>query len=201
MPIKTLMVDVDGVIVVHSQPGGWSANLGRDLGLESGLLQERFFQPHFADIVHGRAPLRDRLTTVLAEIAPHITADELIEYWFSHDATLNHALLEELAEMRSQGLALHLATVQEHERARYLWETLRLCDHFDTMHYAADLGHAKPAAEFYRAIEARTDLRGDEIFFIDDNAGNVEGAIACGWHAALWTGSERLASLMVDAGL
>lgn len=69
MPIKVLMVDVDGVVVVHPHPHGWSANLENDLGLARDTLQTAFFEPHFHEVVHGRAPLRDRLGPVLQEIA------------------------------------------------------------------------------------------------------------------------------------
>ncbi|MHB8382604.1 MAG: HAD family hydrolase [Candidatus Binataceae bacterium] len=199
--MKVLMVDVDGVIVVHPDPKGWCANLERDLGLSAELLQEAFFKPHFSDVVHGRVGLHDRLGPVLAEIAPHISSERLVAYWFEQDANLNYDLLKELAEVRSRGIELHLATVQEHKRAEYLWQTLGLRDRFDAMHYAADIGWAKPASEFFAEVEIRTGLRGAEIFFIDDKAGNVEAARARGWHAAVWTGKQSLAKLMAEAGL
>ena len=201
MPIKALMVDVDGVVVVQPDLHGWSTHLERDLGLAPERLQEAFFVPHFGDIIHGRAALRDRLSSVLAEIAPHLTAETLIAYWFEKDAHLDHGLLAQIDALRAAGLSPHLATVQEHERADYLWTKLALKDHFDAIHYAADLGWAKPAAEFFRACEARSGFAPDEIFFIDDKAANVEAARTLGWRAALWTGDETLANLMNRAGV
>ena len=197
--MKALMVDVDGVIVVHPDPKGWSANLERDLGLKIEDLQAQFFEPNFHDIVHGRAALRDRLAPVLARIAPHLSCDELCAYWFGHDSHLDHGLLEQLAAIRAQGVRLHLATVQEHERAAYLWDAMRLKDRFDAMHYAADLGHAKPADGFYAEIEARTGFAPEDLFFIDDKAANVLAAQARGWKAAVWSGQDRLADLIAGA--
>ena len=197
--MKALMVDVDGVVVVHPEPGGWATHLERDLGLSKAALQAAFFAPHFDDVIHGRAALRERLAPVLEEIAPHLSCDELCAYWFREDAHLDHDLLDQLAQQRAAGVAVHLATVQEHERAAYLWETMALKDRFDAIHYAADLGHAKPAAEFYAAIEARTGYAPADIFFIDDKAANVEAARARGWKAAVWTGRDRLADLIARA--
>lgn len=194
--MKVLMVDVDGVVVVHPEPGGWATHLERDLGLSKAALQAAFFEPHFGEVIHGRATLRERLAPVLAEIAPHLTCDELCAYWFREDGHLDHGLLDQLAALRGQGIALHLATVQEHERAAYLWNQMGLKDRFDAMHYAAELGHAKPAPEFYAAIEARAGYAPADIFFIDDKAANVEAAQARGWAAAVWTGQERLADLI-----
>ena len=197
--MKALMVDVDGVIVVHPDPAGWSTNLKRDLGLAIELLQEKFFAPNFHDIVHGRAALRERLAPVLADIAPHLTCDQLCAYWFENDSHLDHDLLDQLAAFRARGYALHLATVQEHERAAYLWNDMGLKDRFDAIHYAADLGHAKPADGFYAAIEARTGFAPADLFFIDDKAANVLAAQARGWKAAVWTGQDRLADLIARA--
>ncbi len=86
--------------------------------------------------------------------------------------------------------------MQEHERARFLWDELDLRSRFDGLHYAAELGCAKPDAAFYRQIEARTGLAPQELFFIDDRLANVEGARICGWTAALWTGKDTLRSLL-----
>lgn len=196
MTIKVLMIDVDGVIVVHPEPHGWQANLQRDLGLSSDVLDAEFFKPHFNDVVRGRAALRERLAPVLRKIAPDLTCDCLIEYWFTHDANINRDLLKQLDRARRRGLKLHLATVQEHERADYLWRNLDLRAHFDAMHYAADLGWTKPAPEFFAEIERRSGFAAKDIFFIDDRMENVEAARSCGWHATVWTGENTLDELL-----
>ena len=201
MALKALMVDVDGVVVRHPHPQGWSANIEADLGVKLEDLENVFFKPNFGDLVHGRGRLHDLLAPALAKIAPHLTSQALVDYWFEQDGHLDHDLLEQLAAVRARGIELHLATVQEHERAGYLWTNMGLKDRFDAIHYAAALGHAKPALEFYREIEARTGFAPSELFFIDDKAANVEAAQACGWTAAVWTGQDRLADLMARAGV
>lgn len=199
MRFKALMVDVDGVVIVHPDAQGWSAHLERDLGLPRALLQSAFFESHWPDIILGRAGLRERLAPVLAEIAPGLSVDRLIRYWFENDAHLDKGLLAQLAPIRAGGGELHLATVQEHERARYIWDELALKQHFDGMHYAAEFGWAKPAAQFFRAITVRSGFAPDEIFFIDDKQANVDAARGAGWSAALWDGTRPLAALMAEA--
>jgi putative hydrolase of the HAD superfamily len=196
MAIRVLMVDVDGVVVTHPDPRGWSANLQRDLGLDRGRLQAAFFRPHFADVVHGRAALRARLGPVLSEIAPHLTCGQLIDYWFANDAHLDTDLLDQLADVRARGIQLQLATVQEHERARYLWHDLGLRHRFDAIHYAADIGWAKPADEFFAAIEQRSGFAPAEIAFIDDKPDNVTAARQRGWTAEIWTGERPLGDVL-----
>lgn len=199
MRFKVLMVDADGGVLVHPDPNGWSANLARDLGLSRDRLQAAFFAPHWQDIVLGRADLRDRLAPVLAEIAPAIGVETLIRYWFENDAHQDRALLDQLGAIRGQGVSLHLATVQEHARADYIWNTIGLRHHFDAMHYAAALGAAKPDAAFYARIEERAGFRPREIFFIDDKQANVDAARARGWAAAVWDGTQELHALMQRA--
>lgn len=194
------MVDVDGVIVVHPDGGGWSANLERDLGIPAATLQAAFFASHWNDISHGRASLRERLGPVLREIAPDVSCERLIRYWFSNDAHLDRTLLAELASIRAGGTEVHLATVQEHERAQYLWDELDLRSQFDGLHYAAELGCAKPASGFYEAIERRTGYAARELFLVDDSVANVEAARTRGWAAAVWTGEMSLRSLIADQG-
>lgn len=196
MQRKAIMVDVDGVLITHPDAGGWSANLERDLGISVPALQQIFFDRHWDDVVHGRAALRERLAPALAEISPSVTCDVFIDYWFSNDAHIDHRLLADLQSWRAKGIEVHLATVQEHERAAYLWDRLDLRCTFDGMHYAAALGCAKPDSAFYRSVQAAADLSPAAIFFIDDKAINVDAARACGWTAALWTGQRSLQKLI-----
>jgi len=199
MPIRALMVDVDGVLVHPRRGGHWSDGMEAELGLDRATLDRTFFALHWGDVVLGRADLHDRLGPVLADIAPHLTTRQLVDYWFAADSRLDEDLLADLAQLRAGGLGLHLATVQEHHRARYLWETLGLSDRFDAMHYAADLGCAKPDPAFYRAIEARTGLGPDDLALLDDRADNVAAARACGWAGYLWDGRMRLQDLLASS--
>lgn len=196
MQRKAIMVDVDGVLMTHPNPEGWSANLEIDLGISLPALQDRFFDRDWADVVHGRAALRDCLKPVLAEIAPAASLDALIEYWFSHDAHLDQRLMEELQFLRAEGFELHLATVQEHERAAFLWDRLRLRENFDGMHYSAAIGYSKPDHAFFRAAEVASNLPPEAIFFVDDRIENVSAAKECGWTSALWTGHHTVRELM-----
>ena len=196
MTWKVLMVDVDGVVIRHPAGLRWDHDMRADLGLDPDLLQQRFFAAHFRDIITGRADLHDRLGPVLGEIAPHLTSQALADYWFAKDAHLDQTLLDDLAALRADGVPMHLATVQEHHRARYLWDILGLKDRFEAIHYAADYGVGKPDPAFFRAVEARTGLASGDLLLLDDSPRNVEGARACGWSAVLWDGTRTLAEAL-----
>jgi putative hydrolase of the HAD superfamily len=109
---------------------------------------------------------------------------------------LNRELLEDLAPLRRGGLRIYLATNQEHERARYLMETLGLAAHFDGCHHSAAVGHCKPTRQFFDAVACKVGLTPSELLLIDDTEENVRAAIAAGWNATRWTGRQRLSDLL-----
>ncbi|KGD86601.1 HAD-IA family hydrolase [Rhizobium sp. YS-1r] len=187
--MKVLMVDVDGVLVNGRPADGlpFATDLERDLGLPLAPLQREFFKPYWPDIVTGREPIEPRLTAVLANIAPHIETETLLGYWFANDSRLDKRLLEDLAELRKGGVALYLATNQEHRRAAWLMSELGLATHFDDIFYSAKLGHRKPDQNFFRLATAKAGVEPHEIMFIDDAAENIEGARQFGWNAVHWT--------------
>ena len=192
---RVLMLDVDGVLI-QARPGGWTVDMEADLGLSRAALAEHFFAVHWDDVVMGRANLHERLAPVLAQIAPHLTSQKLAAYWFAKDAIVDQQLLEDLADMRASGVALHLATVQEHLRADYLWTILGFRERFDALHYAADLGCGKPDPAFFARVGERTGFAPGEMLLIDVKAENIEAAREAGWGAALWDGTERLAEVL-----
>ncbi|HLZ77003.1 HAD-IA family hydrolase [Phenylobacterium sp.] len=195
--LKALMVDVDGVVITP-RLGGWAADLEADLGVSKADLAEQFFAVHWPEVVLGNAGLHERLGPVLARIAPGVSSYELAAYWFAKDSVLDYQLLDDLALERARGVQAHLATVQEHERAAYIWDRLGLRGQFDALHYSADLGAKKSDPEFYAAVEARTGFSGRELLLIDDTAENAAAARAAGWRGAHWTGAQRLSEVLAD---
>lgn len=175
-----------------------SSPISSDLGLRHDLLQREFFQPHWGDIVTGREALEPRLASVLAKIAPHLSAATLIDYWFENDSRLDRNLLEGLAALREKGTILFLATNQEHMRARYLMEQAGLAAHFDGIIYSAALGHSKPSPDFFRLATERAGVPPEQIAFIDDMAVNVEATRQFGWNAAQFTAGATLSDLAFD---
>ena len=196
MRLRALMVDVDGVIVRHPVGRTWYSDLYVDLGIDPEELDRRFFGPCFDEVLEGRRDLLDALDAILPSLGS-VSSTELVEYWFSHDATLDDVLLADLRDAkRKGGFELHLATDQEPHRARFLWEVLRLCDDFDAMHYAADVGARKSERVFYRTVELRTGLWPEEHCLLDDRAENVDAARAAGWQAFLWSSRSRFKDVL-----
>jgi putative hydrolase of the HAD superfamily len=189
MPINALMVDVDGVLVTGRPMDGrhWQSFLHADLGITPDALNARFFAPHWSDIVIGRTDVMTHLPDVLQSIAPRVSPETFLDYWFTNDSRVNPRLLAELSLARASGTRVYLATNQEHLRATYLMETLGLAEYVDGMYYSADVGARKPAAAFFTAVQAAVHLDADALVLIDDTLENVDAARSAGWQALHWT--------------
>lgn len=198
LEIKALMLDVDGVLINGRPEDGlhWSTSLEQDLGLPPNDLHREFFAAHWEEIVVGRATLEDSLAKVLKKIAPHLTADQLIAYWFERDSRLNRQLLEDLATIRAMGIQVHLATNQEHQRAHYLMNHLNLKNHVDGIQYSASLGQRKPSRDFFDKAASNVALPPNELLLIDDTIENIRAAEAAGWNASHWTGDQSLLRIL-----
>lgn len=186
--MPTIMLDVDGVLVTGRPQDGAHlfTDLEKDLGINVELLQRAFFKLHWPAIVTGQKPLLPVLTEVLAKVAPTVTAERLIAYWFLNDSRLDLVVLEAVAKLRAAGARVYLATNQEHMRAHYLMTNLGLKDRVDGMCYSASFGYRKPSREFFAKATEAVAVAPEAIVLIDDTEANVLAARAFGWKAVHW---------------
>lgn len=59
--------------------------------------------------------------------------------------------------------------------------------YFEHLLFSGDLGFVKPEAEIWAALLARLGARASDCVFYDDRQHNVDGAVAAGLTAKLWT--------------
>lgn len=191
--IRALMVDVDGVLVRGRADGRrWSATIEADLGVTEAGLKQEFFTPYWDDIVTGKRGLVEALTPVLKKIARHLSHQDLIDYWFAHDARLDQTLIAHLDRQREMGTKVFLATNQEHLRASYLIDALGLGQHCDAIYYSAALGCRKPDLQFFEMATALSNIPASELLLLDDLAENVFAAREVGWRAIQWSPDSAL---------
>lgn len=195
---KCLMLDVDGVLVtgrpIDGQP--WATGIETDLGIDRGNLARMFFERHWSEIVRGRRELRNALGECLPGLAPGVSVDQFLNYWFENDSRIDETVLAQVTELRAGGFPVFLATNQEHLRARYLMEEMGLSRHVDGMIYSAMVASVKPDRAFYSACEERSGAAPAEVVLVDDSTANVAGAAKAGWAAFHWTGSGSLRDII-----
>jgi putative hydrolase of the HAD superfamily len=201
--MQTIMMDVDGVLVAGRPKDGAHlfADLEADLGIPLATLQSAFFKPRWPAIVTGQKSLLPELADVLAVIAPNVSAQTLVDYWFENDSRLEAPVVTDMAALRSKGHRVYLATNQEHMRASYLMDVMGLGKQVDGIFYSAAIGHRKPAPEFYAHISRSLDTAPQQLTLVDDTGPNVIAAREAGWTAIHWqAGMSLLPALAASAG-
>ncbi len=107
-----------------------------------------------------------------------------------------------LAEAVSRRLRIGILTNNApllHEALPYSFpDVVRL---FDPILFSFQLGHVKPEAELFEAVQARLGLEPGEILFIDDTAAHVRAALSTGWDAVRYQSVPELRKALVERGI
>ena len=98
--ITALLMDADGVLVNGQQ---FSKVLARDFEVDHAKEQE-FFTTIFQDCLIGKADLKEAITPYLTSFGWKGSADELLDYWFKAEHSLNNELISYIQNLRQQGV-------------------------------------------------------------------------------------------------
>ncbi|HEX7302377.1 HAD-IA family hydrolase [Lentzea sp.] len=103
--------------------------------------------------------------------------------WLDDPVVETVALIEDLAAL---DVPLALLSNAPSTFAR-MAEKMPWARHFRHLVFSGDLGCAKPDAEIWRQVESALGASPADLVFYDDRQSNVDGALAAGWDARLWT--------------
>ncbi|MFD5824589.1 HAD family hydrolase [Lentzea sp. NPDC060358] len=103
--------------------------------------------------------------------------------WLDDPVVGTVALIEDLAAL---GVPLALLSNAPSTFAR-LAEKVSWARHFRHLVFSGDLGCAKPDAAIWEHVESVLGVPPSDVVFYDDRQSNVDGALAAGWDARLWT--------------
>ncbi|KKB10372.1 hypothetical protein VE26_08460 [Devosia chinhatensis] len=166
----------------------WDENLLADLGVDPERFRTEFiFDIFIKKVVIGQMSLIEALDRRLPGLGFTGSSMVFAQYWLSHDSRLNTELLDAIRRLKdSSGIRLYIATNQDHMRAQWLWQTLRLSELFEDIFYSARAGVLKPHKDFFEFAQARMGPQSEPPLFFDDTPKVIDGARAFGWDAALF---------------
>jgi len=183
MPIKAIVFDADGVVLV---PKRFSEYLAREYHISEAETRA-FFYGALEECILGRADLKEILSPFLAQWCwPH-SVDEFLQQWFVEGDAVDQQVLNVIKALRQRGLICCLATNQEKYRIHYMRTTMGFDQIFDHIFFAAQIGHKKTDQEFYSYVQEVLAVPSDQILLWDDGQDNVDAALVHGWHAQLFT--------------
>ncbi len=193
--MKHILCDVDGVVINghHVNPEkrvSWSKDLEKDFGIKQSDMESIFFHGPFVHVMEGKIGLVEGLESVLPRLGYSGKAETLIDYWFKKDSNLNYDFLNWVNSKRSSQNHFSLATNQEHMRANYLWNDLKLSHHFNDIYYAAKIGAKKPDIKFFEYIIDDLNVHPSDVVLIDDCPKNIATAKSLGIHGIVFNSMD-----------
>ncbi|RMH52744.1 MAG: HAD family phosphatase [Alphaproteobacteria bacterium] len=199
-PPRAVVFDI-GNVLVGWDPERLYARLIPDAAQRQAFFAEAELAAMNRDIDLG-APFRAR---VEAQAAAHPRHAALIRAWHDRWSEMfRPAIAGSVALMRllrARGVAVHALSnfgAETFALARSIYPVL---GDFDLTVISGEEGVAKPDAEIYARLEARTGLERPALFFTDDRAENVAAARRRGWRTHLFRNPAALALELVEAGL
>lgn len=161
-----------------------TTKLGARLGLSGADLYDRLgplgFVAELQNFERGQLSAVEFSSRITRMIQVEISHEDFVAAW-SDIFAANEPLIPLIADLKDQGYCLILGSNTNllhasHFRERFA-STLR---HFDHLVLSYEIGHLKPAPEFFRACAQAARMSPADCVFIDDLAENVDGARAVG---------------------
>jgi putative hydrolase of the HAD superfamily len=194
--LKTVLLDVDGVII-FSRKRYFSDRLVEDFNIpkeEMDKFLEKVLKPAFV----GKIDVRKELTEYMQRWNIKMSLDEMLEYWWSAERSLDNRVLDLISEVRRKGVKVYLATNQEQARGEYLLNEVGLRELVDGSFISYEVGFTKDEKDFFKIVLKRLNIQDPSIvLYWDDEIKNIEVAKSVGIDARLYNDFERFKEEMV----
>lgn len=150
------------------------------------LLREVFLSVEWVQMDRGTKTEATALESMCRRLPEHLhaAAEELVFRWDVPILPVE-GMYELVEELKEKGFGIYLlsnASVRQHD----YWPRIPASRFFDGKLISADEKVIKPQPEIYRRCLQRFGLKAEECFFVDDVAGNIEGALCCGIPGAVF---------------
>lgn len=189
--IEIALFDLDGVIIAPRKQF-FTDRLISDFGVshdESMLFVKQALVPAMT----GKHDLRSVFPMYLQRWGVSQSVDEMFEYWWAAESTVQEEVLEEVRRLRGTGTKIYLASDQEKNRGEYI--LLKLQEETDGAFLSYQMGVQKHDPAFFERIIAELQVQDPRrIVYWDDDQKNVDVARGVGIDARLYTDLGTLQS-------
>ena len=192
---QVLLVDLAGVLFSFDHEHRLNV-LGERFGLPPGRVDELLWQSGFsADCDAGRYPDAAAVRAQIRRITGYAAADEDIDTGWCSAYRPDPDVVELLARHRGgrRGVFTNNGPLEEEVLTRLYPDVFGLFEH---LFFCWRLDANKPDPAVYRQLTELLAVPPGQISFADDSEGNVEGALACGWHAVHYGSPGDLGALI-----
>ena len=180
MEIGTVLFDADGVIQRPSarRRTAWQALLGRERNVDEFVAALWEAESRALD---GGSDFAGTLSELVIRWRCQGSFPDALRAWTMIEP--DEEIVQVIRALRRNGVSCCLATNQEPHRATYMSEHLGYCRLFDREFYSCQMGVAKPATAYFRAIIDELRVAPGSLLFLDDVEANVAAAKQAGLNA------------------
>jgi FMN phosphatase YigB (HAD superfamily) len=194
--IKAIIFDY-GNVISEPQDSGCYARMAELSGLSEDFFRSAFwkFRPDFD---RGTIRGEEMYLKVLGEAGVagntsvlRILAKKLLEEDMNSWSRVSRHVTEWGLTLQATGYKLGILSNMPFDFLELYQDRIELFKKADTAVFSCNIGQIKPEQEIYRTLIGQLGCRAEEIVFFDDIQANVDGALAAGIRAYLWTGLEQ----------
>ncbi len=190
--IKAVIFDFGGVLCFHPTDEKYG-RIAALLGIETNRLYELFWENRI-DYDSGKldAPaywgrLARKAGKPLDEALLNTLLDQEVHLWDNYD----WRVLDWARHLREEGVRTAILSNLTPVLGAALRAEPDFVQRFDHVTFSYELGIVKPQAAIYHDAVRGVGVAPDEALFLDDKLENVQGAIAAGLHAEVYTTWEH----------
>jgi len=200
MKTSVVLFDAAGVLFPLNKVVG--EELQRRFGLAEEHLASFWSDGLYKELTLGRIGTEEFLAAFAETFSlprPEVTKQLFLDA-FEKALSPMPGVQELLAQLKKTGvhLALLSDTVEMYTDVRH---QLGYYKHFEKFFFSYEIGHRKPEPEAYQAVINHYKVAPAEIFFVDDQPNNVEGAKQQGLRAVVFTDAQALERVFLQEGI
>ena len=148
----------------------------------------------------GRNSADSFARSMIAELGLHCSVDQLTEHFTRWPKGLFPGARELLQELRQNYRLAILTNTNELHWPRFVTE-FHLPKYVEHIFASHQLAMTKPEPAIYLQVLEIMDTEPERILFVDDNAVNVEAALALGFQAGQVTGFDSLKQFLITQAI
>ena len=198
--INTLFLDIGGVLLTN----GWDRNARARAAEKFHLDQDEFSERHhmtFDTYEEGKLSLDEYLNRVVFYQPQPFTVEDFKKFMFDQSQPIDPMIMLVRGLKRHYGLKTVVVSNEGRELTEYRIKEFRLYEFIDAFISSCFVHFRKPDEDIYRIALDISQVRPEEVAYLDDRKMFVEVARNLGIQGIHHTGYESTVAILKDIGL